>query len=131
MALPPPPVTGALGVIGLTAGPIFGERSDNGLTDGQVSSAQRTEPTSSGPDNPGTMRVLCGLRESSHTGDLTNLASRSSRPCDAGLAPARGKYINLSQCEAACFLAGLYLSDYPANGRVQTRVGNRHPWASP
>ena len=55
--------------------------------------------------------VLAALRHRSRTGE--------------------GQYIDLSQYEAACSLAGLSLLDYTANGRVPTRVGNRHPSASP
>ena len=42
-----------------------------------------------------------------------------------------GQYIDLGQYDLGCSLAGLSLFDYTVNGRVQTRVGNRHHYASP
>ncbi len=43
----------------------------------------------------------------------------------------RGQYIDLSQQEASMYTLDAALLDYSVNGRVQTRQGNRHPFAAP
>ena len=43
----------------------------------------------------------------------------------------RGQHLDLSQLEAALYFTGTPLLDYTANGRVQTRDGNRDPAMAP
>ncbi len=43
----------------------------------------------------------------------------------------RGQYIDLSEVESATTLIGGQILDYTMNGRVQSRIGNRHPWMAP
>ena len=42
-----------------------------------------------------------------------------------------GQYIDVSQFETMSHLIAPAFLDYSANGTVQKRIGNRHPWASP
>lgn len=44
---------------------------------------------------------------------------------------ARGQCIDISQLEAAIPWISSAILDYTANGRVQSAIGNRHPYASP
>ncbi len=43
----------------------------------------------------------------------------------------KGQYIDLSEAETAITLIGGQILDYTMNGRVQSRIGNRHPWMAP
>ncbi|MBI3953783.1 MAG: CoA transferase [Chloroflexi bacterium] len=43
----------------------------------------------------------------------------------------RGQYIDLAQYESVINATGPMMLDYFANGRVQGRIGNRHPQAAP
>lgn len=42
-----------------------------------------------------------------------------------------GQHIDFGQFEAGIYLLGPYILDYAANGRVVTRLGNRHPYLAP
>ena len=57
------------------------------------------------------LAILAALRHRSRTGE--------------------GQYIDLGQYDVGCSLVGLSLFDYAVNGRIQTGVGNHHPYASP
>lgn len=43
----------------------------------------------------------------------------------------RGQWIDLAQSQAGSCLIGEVLLDYLVNGRVQTRMGNKHPYLAP
>ncbi len=43
----------------------------------------------------------------------------------------KGQHLDLSQIEAAAFFLGPLFLDFSINGRLASRVGNRHPWAAP
>ncbi|MFC1874221.1 CaiB/BaiF CoA transferase family protein [Chloroflexota bacterium] len=43
----------------------------------------------------------------------------------------KGQFIDLSEAETVTTLIGGPILDYTLNGRVQSRMGNRHPWMAP
>ncbi|MBM4463644.1 MAG: CoA transferase [Chloroflexi bacterium] len=43
----------------------------------------------------------------------------------------QGVYIDISQLETSLQFMGVPLLDYTVNGKVQTRMGNQHPYAAP
>ena len=53
---------------------------------------------------------------------------RSSARSTTATAPAKGQWIDASQCEVGLFLNGTTILDWSANGRAWPRYGNRSPY---
>ena len=104
-------------------GPYASYRSHGNTLEAMCGIDEITGYADSGPMDPGMTYLDYG---GGVHGAIAVLAALRHR-----LRTGEGQYIDLGQLDLGCSLAGLSILDYTANGRIQRRAGNKHPWASP